>query len=195
MKKGERLVVIASSTGGPKALQSVVPLFPKNMPYPIVIVQHMPAGFTASLAARLNEMSEITVKEAEDGEVLQKGTLYIAQGGKQCELVQKSPGVYAFSENDKPPRGGLKPCADIFFESLVDTSLEEIFCAVLTGMGSDGTKGIQLIKKHKKVSAIAQSQETCVVFGMPRAAEAAGIVDSMVPLDHITETLLKKIGV
>lgn len=188
------LVVVASSTGGPKALQSVIPLFPKDFPYPVVIVQHMPAGFTASLAARLNEMSPLRVKEAEDGELLEKGVVYIAKGGKQCELVQKG-NTYRISENDKPARGGLRPCADIFFESLVDTSIQNLYCVVLTGMGADASKGIQLVKQNKNVKVVAQNQETCVVYGMPRAAKAAGVVDFMVPLEEVTATLIKKIGV
>ncbi|MBO5485706.1 MAG: chemotaxis-specific protein-glutamate methyltransferase CheB [Eubacterium sp.] len=194
-RDNKSLVVIASSTGGPRALQSVIPLFPKDFPYPVVVIQHMPAGFTTSLATRLNEMSPIHVKEAEDGELLEPGNVYIAQGGKQCELLQTGKGVYRISENDKPARGGLKPCADIFFESLADTSIDNLYCIVLTGMGADASKGIKLVKKQKNVKVIAQNQETCVVYGMPRAAKMEGIVDYMVPLLDVTATLIKKIGV
>lgn len=195
VRKGDKLCVIASSTGGPKALQAVVPLFPADFPYPIVVVQHMPAGFTASLAGRLNELSPLFVKEAEDGETLKSGYVYIAQGGKQCELVQKEAGRYTFSENNKPPRGGLRPCADIFFESLVNTSLEEVICGVLTGMGADGSKGIMQVRACKKTSVVAQNAETCVVYGMPRAAKEAGVVDEMVPLEDVAGMMMKKIGV
>ncbi|MBO4395871.1 MAG: chemotaxis-specific protein-glutamate methyltransferase CheB [Eubacterium sp.] len=194
-RKGTKLVVIASSTGGPKALQSVVPFFPANFPYPVVIVQHMPAGFTNSLAQRLDEMSQIRVKEAADGEELKPGVVYIAMGGKQCELVQKANGSYCFSENDKPPRGGLRPCADIFFESLVDTTFESIICGVLTGMGSDGCKGISLIREMHNVSCVAQNKETCVVYGMPRAVAESGIADDVVPLEDVTGMLVRKAGV
>jgi two-component system chemotaxis response regulator CheB len=194
VRKGDKLFVIASSTGGPKALQSVIPLFPIGFPYPIVVIQHMPAGFTASLAARLNDLSPLNVKEAEDGEVLVKGNVYIAQGGKQCELVQNQLGKYAFSENDKPARGGLRPCADIFFESLVDTSLDEVICGVLTGMGADASKGILQVRDCKTVKTVAQNQDTCVVYGMPRAAKMAGVVDDMVPLEDVAGTMMK-IGV
>ncbi len=194
-RKGTKLVVIASSTGGPKALQSVVPYFPANFPYPVVIIQHMPAGFTNSLAQRLNEMSPIHVKEASDGEELKPGNVYIAMGGKQCELVSKPGGAYCFSENDKPPRGGLRPCADIFFESLVETSFEEIVCAVLTGMGSDGSQGISLIQETHEVKCVAQNKETCVVYGMPRAAVEAGLADDVVPLEDVTGMLVRRAGV
>lgn len=193
VRKGDRLFVIASSTGGPRALQTVVPLFPVDFPYPVVVVQHMPVGFTSSLASRLDELSPLKVKEAEDGEILRRGYVYIAQGGKQCELVQDG-NRYVFSENDKPPRGGLRPCADIFFESLVDTSLDEIICGVLTGMGADASKGILQVKACKKVKVVAQNQDTCVVYGMPRAAKMAGIVDNMVPLEDVAGMMMK-IGV
>ena len=195
VRRGDNLLVIASSTGGPKALQSVVPLIPADFPYPVVLVQHMPKGFTGSLAARLNELSPLRVKEACDGEPLRPGTLYIAMGGKQCQLIQKRPGEYYISEKDAEARGGLKPCADIFYESLVNTSLDKIYSIVLTGMGSDATKGIQLLKQTKKVEVVAQDRESCVVYGMPRAAALAGIVDEMVPLTEITKTMLKRIGV
>ena len=194
-RKSTKLVVIASSTGGPKALQSVVPYFPANFPYPIVIIQHMPAGFTNSLAQRLDEMSAIHVKEASDGEELKPGNVYIAMGGKQCELVHKPNGTYCFSENDKPPRGGLRPCADIFFESLVDTTYEEIICAVLTGMGSDGTQGISLIRDSHEVKCVTQNKETCVVYGMPRAAVEAGLADDVVPLEDVTGMVCRRAGV
>lgn len=193
VKKGEKLVVIASSTGGPKALQSVIPYFPAGFPYPVVVVQHMPAGFTGSLAKRLNELSPLNVKEAEDGDILRPGVVYIARGGKQCEMMQKGPGQYQLSENDKPPRGGLKPCADIFLESLVDTSFEEIYCAVLTGMGADAMKGIELLRKNKKMKVVAQNEATCVVYGMPRAVVQAKLADSVTALENVTGTLIKTI--
>lgn len=191
----KRLVMIASSTGGPKALQSVIPNFPANFPYPIVVVQHMPAGFTQSLANRLDEMSPLTVKEAQDGDVLQKGTVYIAQGGKQCELVEKSSGIFALSENDKPARGGLRPCADIFLESLVGSSLDHFVCGVLTGMGNDGCKGIQYVKQYKDMKVVAQNEETCVVYGMPRAVAQAGVVNEVVPLEEVADAMIKQLGV
>lgn len=192
VRKGDRLYVIASSTGGPKALQSVLPCFPAGFSYPIVVVQHMPAGFTASLAERLDEMSPLQIKEAEDGEILKAGCIYIAPGGKQCELIQKEAGRYYLSVTAKPPRGGLRPCADIFLESLVNTSFDEIICGVLTGMGADASKGIQQVKGCKNVKVVAQNEETCVVYGMPRAAKMAGVVDDMVPLSDVASAMMRK---
>ncbi|MCH5251964.1 MAG: chemotaxis-specific protein-glutamate methyltransferase CheB [Lachnospiraceae bacterium] len=194
-KTGDKLAVIACSTGGPKALQSVIPMFPKNFPYPIVVVQHMPYGFTASLAERLDEMSPLPVKEAEDGDVLKNGYVYIAKGGRQCELIQQKTGKYLISENNKPARGGLRPCADIFFESLTDTAFDEIVCGILTGMGSDASKGISDVKKYIDVKVVAQDESTCVVYGMPRAAKEAGLVDDMVPLENVADAMMRKIGV
>lgn len=191
----DRLTVIASSTGGPKALRSVIPYFPKNYPTPIVVIQHMPEGFTASLANRLDALSPLKVKEAEDGELLRKGVIYIAPGGKQCELIQKKTGVYCLSVSDKPARSGLHPCADVFFESVIPTAVREVFCGVLTGMGSDACEGIRQIKKVKKVMVVAQDEATCVVYGMPRAVRMAGLADEVVPLPMIASTIIKKIGV
>lgn len=195
IQRGKKLAVVISSTGGPKALQSVIPKFPANFPYPLVVVQHMPANFTESLASRLNEMSLLQVKEAAEGDVLQRGIAYIAQGGKQCELTEPAPGKYVISENDKPPRGGLKPCADIFFESLQNISFEEIVCGVLTGMGNDGTRGIQLVKKTKEMKVVAQDEATSVVYGMPRAVKLAGVANEVVPLERVAEAMIKQIGV
>lgn len=191
----DRLVFIASSTGGPRALQSVIPYFPADFPYPVVVVQHMPEGFTESLANRLNDMSPLAVKEAEDGERLQKGFVYIAKGGKQCELVEQPAGTFFLSENDKPARGGLRPCADVFLESLVDSSMDHFVCGVLTGMGSDGCKGIQEVKRHKDIKVVAQNEETCVVYGMPRAVARAGIVNEVVPLEDMAGAMIKQLGV
>ena len=188
------LIAIGASTGGTEATVDVLQGLHKDVPG-IVVVQHMPAGFTKSLAVRLNEISNLDVKEAEDGDCLKKGTVYIAQGGKQCEVIEDAQGNLILSENDKPARGGLKPCADIFFESLVSCSVEHIVCGVLTGMGSDGCKGIRALKKSKDIQVVAQNEDTCVVYGMPRAVVQAGIVNEVVPLEDVADTMIKHIGV
>ena len=127
--KGEnRLVALACSTGGPKALQSVIPYLPKNMNAPMVLVQHMPAGFTKSMAERLNEISEIEVKEAESGEVLKKGVVYIAPGGKHMEVKKNTDGSHSIAFNDMPSIGGLKPCANLTYDSLIKSGYDEIVC-------------------------------------------------------------------
>ena len=190
-----KLVLIASSTGGPKALQSVIPFISKKINAPVIIVQHMPKGFTATLAARLNQMSEIDVSEIVDGEYLQNGHVYVAAGGKHLEIVQERRGQLQFKENLSDPINGLRPCANVTFTSLVSASLEFIVCAVLTGMGADGCLGISELKKEHNIYTIAQNRETCVVYGMPRAVVDSGNADAILPLDNIAGEINNKMGV
>ncbi|MDR1699728.1 MAG: chemotaxis-specific protein-glutamate methyltransferase CheB [Lachnoclostridium sp.] len=189
----DKLVFIASSTGGPKSLQEVVPIFPRNFPYPIVIIQHMPEGFTGSLAKRLDEVSPLTVQEADDGMIVQKGHVYIAKGGYQLYL-QQNRSHYSFAVRRDPPRGGLRPCADIFLESLAESSFAHVVCAVLTGMGADATKGLDYLVRYRNLSVVAQDEATSIVYGMPRAVKAAGLVDEVVPLGEIANAIIKKVG-
>ena len=192
---GDRLIALACSTGGPKSLQSVIPFLPKEMNAPMVLVQHMPAGFTKTMADRLNEVSKVSVKEAQEGDVLQKGTVYIAPGGKHM-LVKKMPGGgHKITLSDAAPIGGLKPCANVMYESLNDCAYDEIVCVILTGMGADGTQGIIELQKHKKVHTIAQDAKSCVVYGMPKAIAEAGAADEIVPLTEIAQAIIKNVGV
>ena len=194
-KEGKsKLVALACSTGGPKSLQSVIPKLPANLDAPVVMVQHMPKGFTNSLAMRLNEMSQVTVKEAADGDVLQKGWVYIAPGGKQMRVL-KVGGTYKIAVTDEPARDALKPCANIMYESLVCTSFDEITCVVLTGMGADGTMGIGALGETVNVHVIAQDEATSVVYGMPKAIAEANIVDEVLPLEKIADAITKNVGV
>ena len=190
-----KLVALACSTGGPKALQSVIPFLPKNLDAPMVLVQHMPAGFTKSMADRLNEVSPITVKEAEDGDKLEKGVIYVAPGGKHMEVVKCGDGSHKISLNNMPAIGGLRPCANITYDSLSKSGYDEIVCVVLTGMGADGTNGILSLGHHKPIHVISQNAETCIVYGMPKAIEDTGVVDDVVPLEKVAETIVKNVGV
>ena len=190
-----KLVALACSTGGPKALQSVIPFLPKNLDAPMVLVQHMPAGFTKSMADRLNEVSPIAVKEAEDGDKLEKGKIYVAPGGKHMEVVKCADGSHKISLNNMPAIGGLRPCANITYDSLSKSGYDEIVCVVLTGMGADGTNGILSLGHHKPIHVISQSAETCIVYGMPKAIEESGVVDEVVPLEKVAETITKNVGV
>lgn len=192
---GRKLIALTCSTGGPKALQSVIPRLPKNLDVPMVIVQHMPAGFTKSMAARLDELSAVTVTEAVDQEPLKKGHVYIAPGGRHMEVVRGADGTHRISLNDMPAIGGLKPCANVMFDSLSKTDYDEIICVVLTGMGADGTNGILSLAKHKKVYVIAQDEASCVVYGMPRMIAETGIVDEVTTLSDIAKTITKNVGV
>ena len=190
-----KLVALACSTGGPKALQHVIPKLPENLDAAVVLVQHMPVGFTASLSARLNEMSEIRVREAQDGEVLQKGTVYIAKGGSQMRVIEKNRHEFVLSVREEGARNGLKPCADILYESLRESSFEDITCVIMTGMGADGTKGILQLKETNKIYVIAQNAESSTVYGMPKAIAESGAADEIKDLDLIADAIIKHVGV
>ncbi len=195
VRTDKKLVALACSTGGPKALQSVIPYLPKNLDASMVLVQDMPPGFTKSMGDRLNELSEISVKEAQEGDILEKGHVYVAPGGKHMEVVKMRDGSHRIALNDMPPIGGLRPCANIMFDSLTKTDYDEIICIVLTGMGADGTNGILSLNRKKPIHVIAQDAQTCVVYGMPRAIAEAGMVDEMVPLEQVAKTITKNVGV
>ncbi len=186
------LIVIASSTGGPKSLQTVIPKFPANIGCPIVVIQHMPAGFTASLANRLNDLSPCKVVETEDGMLLENNTVYLAKGGFQVTVSQEKSGKHHLNVRKDPPKNGLRPCADIFIESLLFSGYKNFLCAVLTGMGSDATEGLHNLKTMKNVYIVGQSEATCVVYGMPRSVAEAGIVDTVQDLDKVADALIKK---
>ena len=191
-----KIVALATSTGGPKSLQDVIPYLPANLDAAVVLVQHMPPGFTKSMADRLDDLSKIRVKEAEHGERLQKGCVYIAPGGKHLKVAKTADGNNSIVLDDATPAiGGLKPCANLMYDSLTGSSYDEIVCVVLTGMGADGTNGILSLGRSKPIRVIAQNEETCVVYGMPKAIYEAGVVDEVVPLDEVAQTITKNVGV
>ena len=190
-----KVVAIASSTGGPRALQSVVPRLPADINAPILIVQHMPKGFTASLAERLNGMSEVTVKEAQEGDVLEKGVVYLAMGGQHMNVVTGPGEKYTIHYSDEPTREGVKPCANYMYESLMSSKFDEIVCVVMTGMGADGTAGIKNLVTKKKLHVIAQDQETSTVYGMPKAIANSRIPAQVVPLEQIVQEIILNVGV
>lgn len=191
---GNRLVAIAISTGGPKSLQSVLPFLPDDLNAPVVIVQHMPVGFTASLAERMNSISKIKVVEAQEGDVLTKGCVYIAKGGSHLNLI-KTPGGTKVHYTDEPTREGVKPCANYMYESLMNSSYDEIVCVVMTGMGADGTEGIGHLKEKKKIYCITQESSSCVVYGMPKSVVKAGYSDAEVGLNSIAQEIILHVGV
>lgn len=192
---GTKVVAIASSTGGPKALQAVIPRLPAELDAPVLLVQHMPKGFTASLAERLNELSDIRVKEAAEGDELERGTVYIAMGGQHMNVKTSPGGRYTIHYSDEPNREGVKPCANYMYESLADSRFDKIVCVVMTGMGADGTEGIKNLEAKKKVHVITQDEATCTVYGMPKAAAAAGLSDQVVPLENIAQEIILNVGV
>ena len=192
--RGSKIVAIASSTGGPKSLQTVIPRLPAGLDAPVLLVQHMPKGFTASLAERLNDLSQLKVKEAKEGEEIQNGTVYVSMGGMHMN-VKNNGGTYTIHYSDEPAREGVKPCANYMYESLADSRFDEIVCVVMTGMGADGTEGIRNLEAKKKVHVIAQNQESCVVYGMPKNVINAGLSDQIVPLEQLAQEIALSVGV
>ena len=191
---GKRIVAIACSTGGPKALQSVLPAIPGEMKAPVVLVQHMPAGFTYSFAERMNTLCSATVKEAEEGETLKEGYIYIAKGGFHMNLVKNGRDT-AIHYTEEPYREGVRPSANYMFESLGNCDYDEVVCVVLTGMGADGTEGIRHLKEKKKTYVITQDAESCVVNGMPGSVVKAGMSDQSVLLPLIAQEIILHVGV
>ncbi|PTY79777.1 chemotaxis response regulator protein-glutamate methylesterase [Heyndrickxia sporothermodurans] len=189
----KKIICIGSSTGGPKALQEVLTVLPKSIKAPILIVQHMPPGFTKSLASRLDALSEITVKEAEDGEYIKDGVAYIAPGNHHLVLKQVGNEL-AISLNHSPPIKGHRPSVDMMFESLSHFSEYDKIAVILTGMGADGSKGLIELKTKGNVKAIAESENSCIVFGMPKSAIATNLVDEITDLNHVAKTIMKYMG-
>lgn len=183
------IVAIASSTGGPMALSDLVPKLPKDFPVPIVITQHMPKEFTASFAKRLNDSSQIEVVEGFDGLTLKPGRAVIAPGGSHL-LVKRRTGAAVCALSDAPPVLSVKPAANIMFQSVAEQFGGNVLCVILTGMGRDGTDGAVNLKK-RGAYVIAESQKTCVVYGMPKAAIDAGVVDEVLPLYDIPDAMVR----
>ncbi len=183
------IVAIASSTGGPMALSDLMPKLPKNFPVPIVITQHMPKEFTSSFAKRLNDSSQIEVVEGFDGLTLKAGRAVIAPGGSHL-LVKRRSGAAVCALSDAPPVLSVKPAANIMFQSVAEQYGGNVLCVILTGMGRDGTDGAITLKK-RGAYVIAESQKTCVVYGMPKAAIDAKVVDEVLPLYDIPEAIVR----
>lgn len=191
---GKKIVAIACSTGGPKALQSVLPYLSEDINAPIVIVQHMPVGFTLSFAQRLDQISKLKVKEAVEGDILENGYVYIAKSGYHLNLVT-SRRTTCVHYTEEPYRKGVRPSANYMYESLEKSDYDEIVCVVMTGMGEDGTEGILHLKEKKNTYVITQDEESCVVYGMPKSVVNAGLSDLSVSLSTIAKEIILRVGV
>lgn len=191
----KKIVAIGTSTGGPKALQSVIPFLPGDIPAAVLVVQHMPPGFTKSLAERLDSKSNLTVKEAEHGEKILAGHVYIAPGDSHMLVQVGGNGELSISLDKSPPVGGHRPSVDVMLNSLSKTGLKNIMGVIMTGMGSDGSIGIKNLKDINDSFIIAQDEETSVVYGMPKMAVQTGTVDKIVSLDRISEEIIQFLGV
>ncbi|WP_107923068.1 protein-glutamate methylesterase/protein-glutamine glutaminase [Lysinibacillus parviboronicapiens] len=187
----KKIVLIGTSTGGPRALQEVITKIPKTIQAPILIVQHMPAGFTKSLASRLNQLSEITVKEAEQGDILQNGVAYIAPGGYHLKLRKVGTSFGVVLDNNELPRSGHRPSVDVMFEDVSQIKDFDKVAVIMTGMGHDGSKGLKALKSTGNVIAISESADTCIVYGMPKAAVETQLVDEVADVDDIAQIIMK----
>ena len=190
-RQSSEIIAIGVSTGGPNALGQMLPMLPGNIGVPVLIVQHMPPVFTKSLAASLDKKCALTIKEAEEGEAIKANTVYIAPGGKQMKLVADAGGTHrrVHITND-PPENSCRPSVDYMFRSIADYYVGRTTAVIMTGMGSDGTKGLEILK-NKGAYVIAQDEATCVVYGMPKAPTEGGLVDCVAPLGRIADEIVK----
>jgi two-component system chemotaxis response regulator CheB len=189
------IVVIGISTGGPNALAKMLPMIPKDIGIPILIVQHMPPMFTQSLANSLDAKCNISVREARQGEPLLPNTALIAPGGKQMKIIAGADGKNRVIKiTDDPPENSCKPSVDYLFRSVAHHYVGRATGVIMTGMGSDGTQGLKLMKQNG-ATIIAQNEATCVVFGMPRVAAESGLADAVLPLDQIADMIAKTVRV
>lgn len=184
----KQLILIGTSTGGPTALQRLFSSFPPDPLTAILVVQHMPPSFTASLAKRLQHMTRHEVKEAEDGEMIAGGNIYIAPGGLQM-AIQTFPTALHLHVYQGPPRGGHCPSVDVLYESAAAIAGLQLITVTLTGMGKDGLEGLKTLTASRDVYNIAEDASTCVVYGMPKAVIEAQLVDEVIPLDEIPAAL------
>ncbi|UVL47660.1 chemotaxis response regulator protein-glutamate methylesterase [Pseudomonas moraviensis] len=185
-RKAYKLVAIGTSTGGPVALQRVLTQLPANFPAPIVLIQHMPAAFTKAFAERLDKLCRISVKEAEDGDILRPGLALLAPGGKQMMIDGR--GAVKILPGDE--RLNYKPCVDITFGSAAKSYGDKVLAVVLTGMGADGREGARLLKQGGS-SVWAQDEASCVIYGMPMAIVKADLADAVYGLDDIGKHIVE----
>jgi|TARA_B100000700_G_scaffold81993_1_gene92270 two-component system chemotaxis response regulator CheB len=187
----EKLLIIGASTGGTEAIRNVLEPLPSNAPA-ILITQHMPGGFTRSFAERLDKLCQIRVKEAHDGERVLPGHAYIAPGDQHLKLA-RSGANYVVRLDSGPPVNRHRPSVDVLFESAAQQAGRNAIGVLLTGMGKDGAAGL-LAMRNAGAATVAQDEDSCVVFGMPREAIALGAADEVLPLDAIAPRLLKLVA-
>lgn len=187
------IVAIGTSTGGPRALHEVLTGIPADFPAPILIVQHMPPKFTNSLAQRLDSFCRIRVCEATDDELVESATAYIAPGGWHMSLSKDTQGRYRIRLSEDPPRSGHRPSVDVLFESLIDFPALRRHAVLMTGMGSDGARGMKSLQEGGALTLIAESEETCVVYGMPRSAIELGAATHVLPLQTISSAIVREV--
>ncbi|MCB2297380.1 protein-glutamate methylesterase/protein-glutamine glutaminase [Clostridium tagluense] len=184
------LLIIGCSTGGPSALQSILPRFPKELPVPIIVIQHMPPGFTGPLAERFDTICSLHVKEIENGDVLEVGNIYIAPAGFQTFLEESKDNKITFKVDEVAPIDTLyKPSIDVTLNSAAPILKSKLVCVILTGMGNDGLMGCGNVKENNGY-VIVEAEESCIVYGMPKVVFEAGLADIQVPLPRIFEQIM-----
>jgi two-component system, chemotaxis family, protein-glutamate methylesterase/glutaminase len=187
------IVAIGVSTGGPEALNKFIPHLPASLDVPVVLVQHMPAGFTRSLAESLARKSAVGVEEARDGQVLNPGTVYVAAGGRHM-VVRRNERQLCIGINDEPLVNSCRPSVDVLFRSVAAVCEDRgVLAVVLTGMGSDGLEGLRALKR-RRCYCITQDASSCVVYGMPRAVDEAGLSDLSLPIENVAAEICRKLG-
>jgi two-component system chemotaxis response regulator CheB len=192
-RSGAPIVLIGVSTGGPTALAQLLPGLPSKLGAPVFIVQHMPPLFTEALAQRLQAKSAIAVKEAHNAETAEPDCAYLAPGGRQMKLSSGPNGEIIIRITDDPPENACRPSVDYLFRSVALQFPGRSIATILTGMGNDGTEGMRLLKRGGSFN-IAQDEATSVVYGMPREAVLAGVVDAVLPLGKIADAIVRCIA-
>ncbi len=188
----KKIVAIGTSTGGPQALQTVITRLPGNLPCGVVVVQHMPAGFTKSLAERLDSISAISVKEAENDEIIKDGQVYIAPGNYHMRVAPAGAGARKIVLSQEPPVGNHRPAVNVLFDSVAQFK-RDLVSVIMTGMGCDGCEGMKKIKANGGY-CIAQDENSCVVYGMPKAVVDAGLSDEIRPLSQIASAIVEAVA-
>jgi two-component system chemotaxis response regulator CheB len=189
---GVDIVVIGISTGGPQALRKLLPQFPADFPVPIAMVLHMPTGYTKAYAQKLDEVSKLTVKEAREGDILQPGHALLAQAGRHLTL-RRAPAGHVIAQLSMQPFDSLhRPSVDVLFQSAAELYHERVLGVVMTGMGNDGTQGAAWIKSQGGI-ILTEAEESCVIYGMPRAVVESGSSDLAVPLDKMAKAIMDRL--
>jgi two-component system, chemotaxis family, protein-glutamate methylesterase/glutaminase len=184
------VVALGISTGGPKALQEILPTLPRDLSVPILVVQHMPLGFTAPFAKRLDGLSAVSICEASHGDLVQPGTVYIAPAGSQMTVERPTNSRMVICLSHKPENQLHIPSVDVMMTSVASAFHSQAMGVIMTGMGSDGAKGMSAIHKEGGFT-IGQDEPSCAVYGMPRACAEMGILDRVVPLSQIPHEILQ----
>jgi len=186
------LVVLGVSTGGPQALRQILPQFPANFPVPIAIVLHMPVGYTALFAEKLDELSELKVSEAKDGDVFLPGRALLAPAGWHLRALRNSAGQLVAQLSIQPIESAHRPSVDVLLKSAAETLGSRVLAVVMTGMGDDGKLGAGCVKAHRG-TVITEAEISCVIYGMPRSVVEAGLSDAAIPLGEMAQAITQRI--